>query len=106
MTDKPDWSLYQNRPSFALGFHGTYQHVADGVISGGAHLTRSENTYDWLGGGNYFWESDPQRALEWAQHGHAKGAINAPGLVGPSLIWGDMLRPYDKNSHGRSGKSV
>ena len=106
MTDKPNWSLYQNRPSFALGFHGTDEHVAAGVISGGVHLTRSENTYDWLGGGNYFWESDPQRALEWAQHGHAKGAINAPGLVGPSLIWGDMLRPYDKNSHGRSGKSV
>ncbi|WP_083386251.1 hypothetical protein [Acidithiobacillus ferrivorans] len=91
MTDKPNWSLYQNRPSFALGFHGTDEHVAAGVISGGVHLTRSENTYDWLGSGIYFWDSDPQRALEWAQHGHAQGAINDPGLVGAIFDLGICL---------------
>jgi len=27
----------------------------------------SENAWDWLGHGLYFWEHSPLRALEWAQ---------------------------------------
>jgi len=27
----------------------------------------SENAWDWLGHGLYFWETSPLRALEWAQ---------------------------------------
>jgi hypothetical protein len=28
----------------------------------------SENEYDWLGSGVYFWESNPARAFDWAKH--------------------------------------
>jgi hypothetical protein len=28
----------------------------------------SQNEYDWLGSGVYFWESNPARALHWARH--------------------------------------
>jgi hypothetical protein len=32
----------------------------------GEAFTPSDNDYDWLGPGIYFWESNPKRALEWA----------------------------------------
>ncbi len=45
----------------------------------------SENGYDWLGSGIYFWESNPDRALEWAEsqrfgHPFVVGAVIDPGF--------------------------
>ena len=30
-------------------------------------MSPSQNDYDWLGGGIYFWEYGPERALDWAR---------------------------------------
>ena len=50
-----------------FGFHGCSRDVADAVLhADGVSLTSSENDYDWLGSGIYFWEGAPVRALEWA----------------------------------------
>jgi hypothetical protein len=41
--------------------------VADKIFSGvEKHLDQSRKSYDWLGNGVYFWESDLLRAKEWA----------------------------------------
>ncbi|MCX7269637.1 MAG: hypothetical protein NT095_03940, partial [Burkholderiales bacterium] len=37
------------------------------------HLRISVDTTEWLGHGIYFWENDPERALDWAQNGKTKG---------------------------------
>jgi len=37
------------------------------VLRGETTLRQSNNLYDWLGKGIYFWEHAPERALEWAQ---------------------------------------
>jgi hypothetical protein len=49
-----------------LGYHGCDRRVADAVLRGRSRLEPSQNPYDWLGAGIYFWEYGPQRALDWA----------------------------------------
>jgi hypothetical protein len=41
--------------SFVLGFHGCDHLVAQRVVSGSTELLKSENDYEWLGHGAYFW---------------------------------------------------
>ncbi|MDE6753211.1 MAG: hypothetical protein K2J82_01210 [Muribaculaceae bacterium] len=50
-----------------IGFHGCEEHIARDVILNRAELVASNNSYDWLGSGIYFWENDPVRALEFAE---------------------------------------
>ncbi len=50
-----------------FGYHGCDSRVADSVLLGKTKLVASENAYDWLGSGIYFWEHGPARALEWAE---------------------------------------
>lgn len=52
--------------SFILGFHGCDRDVADNLLAG-AEFNRSDNEYDWLGPGAYFWEANPKRGLEFAE---------------------------------------
>ena len=47
-----------------FGFHGCDKRVADAVLTGKTKLSASENAYDWLARGIYFWEHGPMRALE------------------------------------------
>ncbi len=61
-----DNTLYQFVPGLVLGFHGTKKDIVKQVVSGEGHLKQSENEYDWLGPGIYFWEYGPQRAYEFA----------------------------------------
>lgn len=61
--------MYKSLPYFVLGFHGCDREVAEKILgSGKEHLKKSENDYDWLGHGVYFWENNPERALQYAKH--------------------------------------
>lgn len=60
-------SRYELLPSFMLGFHGTDKATAENIFSGNDHLSASENEYDWLGHGIYFWEYSPLRAYKFVQ---------------------------------------
>ena len=53
--------------SFVLGYHGCERKIGEGILAGDAHVTLSENVYDWLGHGAYFWENSRKRALDWAE---------------------------------------
>jgi len=48
----------------------------------GADIIQSKKDYDWLGPGAYFWESDPLRALEWAQWKKQRGEYENPSVIG------------------------
>lgn len=52
--------------SLVLGFHGCDKATADRVLSGKPFL-KSQNDYDWLGDGVYFWEANPHRGLEFVR---------------------------------------
>ena len=58
--------MYQKLPNLVLGFHGCSKSVFESVVYQGEALKASENEYDWLGHGIYFWEQNYQRAFEWA----------------------------------------
>ena len=50
--------MYSKRPSFVIGFHGCDLGVRDMIVMEQLTMKRSENDYDWLGHGFYFWEGD------------------------------------------------
>jgi hypothetical protein len=50
-----------------LGYHGCDRKVGAEVLSGKKTLQPSENDYDWLGPGIYFWIDSPERGLDWAR---------------------------------------
>lgn len=83
-------------PSFILGYHGCDKKVAERILSGNANLEPSENSYDWLGHGIYFWENNPARALEYAKtiqkHSErVKNKINNPAVIGAIIDCGHCL---------------
>jgi hypothetical protein len=77
--------LHRLSASFFLGYHGCRREVGEALVAG-TPFWKSENEWDWLGPGAYFWEANPQRALDWAreQYGDAEafavGAVIDPGL--------------------------
>lgn len=78
-----------------IGFHGCDANVASAVIEKGLPLRPSEETYDWLGSGIYFWEHGPDRALEWAKDKHRRGAIEKPAVVGALIQLGNCFDLLD-----------
>jgi|GEM_PF-4176540 len=41
--------------SIAIGYHGCDRKIGESLLSGKTAIRFSENTYDWLGHGAYFW---------------------------------------------------
>lgn len=52
--------------SFVLGYHGCDADVAEKLLKK-EKFRPSQNLYDWLGHGIYFWEANPQRAMLFAR---------------------------------------
>jgi len=85
--------LHKLSASFVLGYHGCDKSTADKLVAG-EEFKPSENDYDWLGKGTYFWEANPLRGLEFA--GELKrlkrGAnIKSPAVVGAVIDLGLCL---------------
>ena len=78
--------------SFVLGYHGCEHSVAVKAVNGEIDLLQSKRDFDWLGPGAYFWESDPQRAREWAQWKADKGDYANPAVVGAVI---DLRNCFD-----------
>lgn len=57
------------------GYHGTYREAAAAILESGKFI-ESENEYDWLGMGVYFFQDAPIRAWEFARDKHhAEAAV-------------------------------
>jgi hypothetical protein len=80
-----------------FGFHGCDKQIADAVLTGETKLSASENAYDWLGRGIYFWEHGPMRAFEWAQQqARRKGSrIQEPAVLGAVIQLGNCFDLLD-----------
>jgi hypothetical protein len=68
--------------SFVLGYHGCDRAVGLKAVLGQTGLIQSDRDYDWLGPGVYFWESDPVRAMEWANWKASRGEYAEPFVIG------------------------
>ena len=86
--------MYAKLPNLVLGFHGCNVDTYELVVRQGKHLKPSENEYDWLGNGIYFWENSYERAYDWAV---AKYGENAR-VVGAILDLGYCLNLTDYRS--------
>ena len=58
--------MYSDNPSFLHGFHGLDEEVAHQILNNKCNFKQSDNHYDWLGQGTYFWENNPSRAKQYA----------------------------------------
>lgn len=61
-----------------IGYHGCSAEFAHDILLGQIPINAwklSNNDWDWLGHGIYFWEHSPHRALRWAQENHVHAAV-------------------------------
>jgi hypothetical protein len=83
--------LHTLSTTFVLGYHGCDKSVAEKLIAGEKFLP-SDNDYDWLGHGIYFWESNPARALDFTRDINLSNAkIETPYVVGAVIDLGYCL---------------
>lgn len=84
--------MHELSASFILGYHGCDAGVAERLLRNHP-FTPSQNNYDWLGTGIYFWEANPLRGLEFAfESSQRKGSkIRRPSVVGAVIDLGFCL---------------
>lgn len=91
--------MYQRLPNWVLGFHGTDEETVHKILNDPkAHLNSSANVHDWLGGGIYFWENDPVRALEFSKERMKWKKITdrKPAVIGAIIDLGLCLNLTEK----------
>ena len=93
--------MYSKLPHVVYGFHGCDESVKNEILHNNSFFTPSHNSYDWLGHGIYFWENDPQRAMEFAIDAinntkQSKGNIKKPAVIGAVIDLGYCLNLLDR----------
>ena len=58
-----------SEPIRIFGYHGTSEEKANSILIDG--FLASDNDYDWLGKGVYFFQDAPVRAMQWAIQQHS-----------------------------------
>src|ERR1700744_3982851 len=94
-----------NQPHQVIGFHSCDREVGLRMVSGKDHLRPSNNPWDWLGPGIYFWEDNPYRALSYAvdcaqNKQKFAGRIQHPLVIGAIIELGHCLNLMEPNSIG------
>ncbi|HEY9257074.1 hypothetical protein [Chitinophaga sp.] len=80
--------MYDVKPNLIIGFHGCDANVRDALLRNPNDYKISQNPFDWLGHGLYFWENNYDRALQWANDKKRRGEIKNPAVVGAVLYLG------------------
>jgi len=93
-----------NQPFQVTGYHSCDRDaIGLNVLNGRDHLKPSTNRWDWLGSGIYFWEQNPERALEYAIQS-AEGSqfnrirIKVPFVLGTTIHLGNCLNLMEPQS--------
>jgi hypothetical protein len=95
--------MYSKRSGLIIGFHGCDLATRDKLLKSPTDFKKSENVYDWLGHGMYFWEYDCERALAFAQfkkdhHKTAQDPVKTPAVIGAVINLGFCLDLLDSSS--------
>lgn len=85
-------------PNLTLGYHGCDERVGEAVLRGESKLLPSDNDFDWLGPGIYFWENDPRRAMAFAREQKRRGKIEQPFVIGAVLTLGNCVDTLNQRS--------
>lgn len=94
--------MYRSRGNLTLAFHGCDESIRDQIVNHQKTFKLSDNKYDWLGNGMYFWENNSQRALEWAEYTkdhpqNNKHHITKPAVLGAIVSLGYCLDLLDSD---------
>jgi hypothetical protein len=95
--------LAYHQPFQITGFHSCDRELGLRLLNGSDQLRPSDNPWDWLGPGIYFWEQNPYRALEYAKEAAQQkqkfsGKITTPFVVGAIIELGNCLNLVEPNS--------
>ena len=95
--------MHDYQPFSIIGFHSCDKKVGLRVLNGKDELIPSNNAWDWLGGGIYFWEQNPLRALEYAMECSQrkqfnKKPIKIPFVIGAIIDLGNCLNLVESSS--------
>ena len=84
--------MHRLTSAFILGYHGCDKEVGARLLAGVA-FQPSDNDYDWLGPGIYFWEANPLRGLEFATEAskRKRSGIEKPFVIGAVIELGLCL---------------
>jgi hypothetical protein len=86
-----------------MGFHSCDKEIGIKVLNGQDQPKPSTNPWDWLGDGIYFWEQNPERALEYAIESSKnlqfnKKPIKTPFVIGAIIELGNCLNLVEPES--------
>lgn len=88
-----------NRPHHSIGrivgYHGCDLKTAKKLLTHKQTIASSENEYDWLGYGAYFWVDSAARGIEWALWKQKQGEIKKPCVIGAFIHLGLCLSLFD-----------
>lgn len=92
-----------HQPFQVTAFHSCDKEVGLSVLNGKNNLLPSNNRWDWLGEGIYFWEQNPYRALEYAKESSKgeqfnKVRIKNPFVLGALIDLGNCLNLVESQS--------
>lgn len=90
--------MYSTRSNLILGFHGCEKLEQQKLISDPSYIKSSNESFDWLGHGMYFWENNPQRAILWAEEKEKAGTLKEPAIVGAVIDLGRCLDLLDSSN--------
>ncbi len=92
--------MYSKLPNLVIAFHGCDIETYENVLYKHQHLTSSNNDYDWLGNGIYFWEQNLERAWQWANDKarNVKSGTKTPAVIGAVIDLGCCLNLTDGKS--------
>lgn len=89
-----------NYDRLVVGYHGCDDETAERLLGGG-EFKPSQNDFDWLGRGVYFWEYGLDRALQFAHDQKRRGTVKTPAVVGALLQLGTCFDLMDTRFTGR-----
>lgn len=90
--------MYSKLSNLILGFHGCSGEVFNKVLYKHEHVIDSENDWDWLGHGAYFWEYNYDRAVSFAKELQGRGKIKGEiAVIGAVIDLGNCLNLLDEN---------
>ncbi|ENE6226765.1 hypothetical protein ABNP94_003581 [Escherichia coli] len=88
---------FNSKPSIVYGYHGLDKDVAYNILNNHSEFLLSDNTYDWLSGGVYFWENNYERAMDYAIESSKRASSNIknPFVLGAVIELGTCLDLLD-----------
>ena len=91
------------QPFTVTGFYSCDREVGIRVLNGQDDLKASNNPWDWLANGIYFWEQNPLRALEYAEESSKRKQFNkipitTPFVLGANIDLGNCLNLVESQS--------